>query len=201
MANPMVSHNYAIPSIQTVYTLYKDIDRERVGVPTLHCKNVIKIPIAEPVGRKIGTDTYTATPYTAFVVDNDDNVMQSDLKIVVETNEGITVEPIVVHPPLVMYDTAYLLTLPRGTTGIKKAYIRAGDTYGSVVQNDLVFDIMEAPYNYENFLFALNYLEFVDFKRSAEGHIDELRQGMININEDVTNLKARVTALENKAGG
>lgn len=196
-----VPHNYAVPSIQTVYSLYKDIDRYRVGVPTLHCKNVIKIPIAEPVARKIGIDTYTVTPCTAVVVDNDDDVAQSELEIVVETNEGVTVEPIVVHAPLVQYDTAYLLTLPRGTTGIKKAYIRAKDTYGIVIQSDLMFDIMEAPYNYENYLLALNHDEFVNFKYDTTDHINELRDGMININEDITNLKARVTALENKAGG
>ena len=200
MPDVPVPHNYAVPSIQTVYSLYRDIDRYRVGVPTLHCKNVIKIPIAEPVARKIGINTYTVTPYTAFVVDNDDNVAQSELEIVVETNEGVTVEPIVVHAPLVQYGTAYLLTLPRGTTGIKKAYIRAKDTYGIVIQSDLMFDIMEAPYNYENYLLALNHAEFVNFTAYASDRFIELRNGITNINEDITNLKARVTALENKAG-
>ena len=196
----MPGDTIVIPSIQTVYALYKGIDRERVGVPTLHCKNVIKIPIAEPVARKTKIGTYIVTPYTAFVVDNDDYVVPSNLKIVVETNEGVTVEPIVVHAPVVQYDTAYLLTLPQGTTGIKKVYIRYGDNR-VVVQNDLVFGIMEAPYNYENYLPALNYVEFENFEYSAQYRLDVLHNGMINTNKDVTNLKARVTALENKAGG
>ena len=200
MPDVTVSHNYSVPSIQTVYNLHMDIDKERVGVPALHCKNVIKIPIAEPVARKIGNNTYTVIPYTAFVVDNVYNDVESGLEIVVETNEGVTVEPIVVHAPLVQYGTACLLTLPRGTTGIKKAYIRAKDTYGIVIQSDLVFDIMEAPYNYENYLLALNHAEFVNFKYDTTDHINELLNGMINNNEDITNLKARVTALENKAG-
>lgn len=200
MLGDTVPHNYAIPSIQTVYNLYKDIDKERVGVPAFHCKNVIKIPIAEPVARKIGIHTYTVIPYTAFVVCNDDDDVESELEIVVETNEGITVEPIVAHAPFVQYGTACLLTLPRGTTGIKKAYLRAKDAYGLVIQSDLMFDIMEAPYNYENYLFAVNYDEFVNFKYDTTDDINELRNGITNINEDVTNLKARVTALENKVG-
>ena len=126
--------------------------------------------------------------------------MESELEIVVETNEGITVEPIVAHAPFVQYGTACLLTLPRGTTGIKKAYLRAKDAYGLVIQSDLMFDIMEAPYNYENYLFAVNYDEFVNFKYDTTDDINELRNGITNINEDVTNLKARVTALENKVG-
>lgn len=202
MATSPVQKNYAVPSIQTVYSLYEDIDRTyRERVPTLYCKNVIKIPIAEPVAQKIGNNTYTVTPYTAIVVENDNNnIVKSVLKIVIETNEGVTVEPIVVHAPLVQYDTAYLLTLPRGTTGIKKAYIKRADAYGFVIQNDLVFDIMEAPYNYENYLHALNYNEFVQFRSFTHDSINELYTSYENLDEDVVNLKARVTALENKAG-
>lgn len=198
---PVTNKKITTFSIQTVYSLYPDIDRSRrEGVPTLYCKNVIKIPIAEPVARQIGINTYTVTPYTALVVENDnDNIVKSALKIVIETNEGVTVEPIVVHAPLVQYDTAYLLTLPRGTTGIKKAYVRVrnGDR---IIQNDLVFDIMETPYNYENYLFALNHAEFVSFREQTVDQINELFTGMQNLNEEVENLKARVTALENKAG-
>lgn len=195
-----VTKNYAVPSIQTVYSLYQDIDRAyREGVPTLYCKNVIKIPIAEPVARQIGIDTYTVTPYTALVVENDnDNIVQSALKIVIETNEGVTVEPIVVHAPLVPYNTAYLLTLPRGTTGIKKAYVRGRDY--RIVQNELVFDIMETPYNYENYLLALNHAELVNFINRTVNQINELHTRMENLEADVASLKARVTALENKAG-
>ena len=64
MASPTVPEKYAFPSIQTVYNLYKG------GENKLLCKNVIKIPIAEPVARKIGTNTYTVTPYTALVIEN-----------------------------------------------------------------------------------------------------------------------------------
>lgn len=193
-----VPQNYAVYSIQTVYTLYENTDREhRNGVPAIHCKNVIKIPIAEPVARKIGIDTYTVAPCTAYVFAND---VTLPLKIFIETNEGVTVEPILVNSPLVQYNTAYLLTLPRGTTGIKKAYIRLL-TGRRIVQNDLVFDIMEAPYNYENYLPALNHAEFVRFRDYANENINELCTITQTLNTEVTNLKIRVKSLENKAGG
>lgn len=194
MPTPSVPKKYAVPSIQTVYNLYAS------GEKKLLCKNVIKIPIAEPVARKIRTSTYTVTPYTALVIDNASEETLGSVKIVIETNEGITVEPIVVHSPLVQYSTAYLLTLPRGTTGIKKAYIRGLDAYGFVIQNDLAFDIMEAPYSYENYLFALNYAEFVNFRDYVANSINKFDTAISNLGTEVTNLKARVTALENKAG-
>lgn len=198
MANGPVPQNYPVYSIQTVYTLYENTDREhRKGVPVIQCKDVIKIPIAESVARKIGIDTYTVTPCTAYVFAND---VVFPLKIFIETNEGVTVEPILVNSPLVRYNTAYLLTLPRGTTGIKKAYIRLRAGL-RIVQNDLVFDIMEAPYNYENYLPALNHAEFVRFRDYANEHINELHTTTIELNTEVTNLKIRVKSLENRVGG
>lgn len=189
-----VPKNYTVPSIQTVYTLYADNDREGIHI---HCKNVIKIPIAEPVARKINIDTYTVIPCIAYVFAND---MTIPLKIFIETNEGVTVEPIIAQGPLVQYNTAYLLTLPRGTTGIKKAYIRWLNGVGTF-QNDLVFEIMEAPYNYENYLPARNHAEFLSYINDTREKINDLYTGFENLDRDVTNLKSRVTALENKAGG
>lgn len=198
MGAPPSPKNYAVPSIQTVYSLYEDVDKEhREGVPIIHCKNVIKIPIAEPVAQKIGIDTYTVTPYIAYVFAN---AVIHPLKIFIETNEGVTVEPICVRAPLVQYNEAFLLTLPRGTTGIKKAYIR-GRVGDRIIQNDLVFDIMEAPYNYENYLLALNHAEFVDFKDYASQKIVESEIATSKLGTEVNNLKARVATLENKVGG
>lgn len=193
-----VPKNYSVYSIQTVYSLYEDADREhRNGAPVIHCKNVIKIPIAEPVAQKIAMDTYTVIPCIAYVFAND---VIFPLKIFIETNEGVTVEPIRVQAPLVQYNEAFLLTLPRGTTGIKKAYIRhrVGDR---IIQNDLVFDIMEAPYNYENYLLALNHAEFVDFAHYASDRMNESEIATSNLSREVHNLEARVKTLENKVGG
>lgn len=198
MPEAPVPKNYSVYSIQTVYSLYEDADREhRNGAPVIHCKNVIKIPIAEPVAQKIAIDTYTVIPCIAYVFANG---VIFPLKIFIETNEGVTVEPIRVQAPLVQYNEAFLLTLPRGTTGIKKAYIRhrIGDR---IIQNDLVFDIMEAPYNYENYLLALNHAEFVDFADYARDRMNETDIAMSNLNREVNNLTARVKTLENKVGG
>lgn len=198
MGAPPVPKNYSVYSIQTVYSLYEDADREhRNGAPAIHCKNVIKIPIAEPVAQKIAIDTYTVIPCIAYVFAND---VIFPLKIFIETNEGVTVEPIRVQAPLVQYNEAFLLTLPRGTTGIKKAYIRhrIGDR---IIQNDLVFDIMEAPYNYENYLLALNHAEFVDFADYARARMNSSEVTTAKLSTEVNNLKARVATLENKVGG
>ena len=198
MAVPAEPKNYSVYSIQTVYSLYEDADKEhRGGAPILHCKNVIKITIAEPVARQIGIDTYTVIPCIAYVFANG---VIYPLKIFIETNEGVTVEPIRVQAPLVQYNEAFLLTLPRGTTGIKKAYIRMR-IGNRIIQNDLVFDIMEAPYNYENYLLALNHAKFVDFKDYALARINTLEVATSKLSTEVNNLKARVTTLEHKVGG
>lgn len=198
MAATSVPQNYTVYSIQTVYSLYEGADKEhREGAPIIHCKNVIKIPIAEPVAQQIGIDTYTVIPCIAYVFA--DGVIYP-LKIFIETNEGVTVEPIRVQTPLVQYNEAFLLTLPRGTTGIKKAYIRWRDG-NRTIQNDLVFDIMEAPYNYENYLLALNYAEFVDFKDYVRSRINQSEIATSELSTEVNNLKARVATLENKVGG
>jgi hypothetical protein len=198
MGVPTEPKNSSVYSIQTVYSLYEDADKEhREGAPVIHCKNVIKIPIAEPVAQQIGIDTYTVIPCIAYVFAKG---VKFPLKIFIETNEGVTLEPIRVQAPLVQYNEAFLLTLPRGTTGIKKAYIkrRVGKL---TVQNDLVFDIMEAPYNYENYLLALNHAEFVDFKDYAIARINRAEVETSKLGTEVNNLKARVATLENKVGG
>lgn len=197
-APPTEPKNYSVYSIQTVYSLYEDADKEhREGAPIIHCKNVIKIPIAEPVAQQIGVDTYNIIPCIAYVFANG---VVFPLKIFIETNEGVTVEPISVEAPLVQYNEAFLLTLPRGTTGIKKAYIRRR-VGNRIIQNDLVFDIMEAPYNYENYLLALNHDEFVEFREYAVNRINNSEVNTSKLTTEVNNLKARVATLENKVGG
>lgn len=198
MPKPAEPKNNSVYSIQTVYSLYEDADKEhREGAPIIHCKNVIKIPIAEPVAQQIGIDTYTVIPCIAYVFANG---VIYPLKIFIETNEGVTVEPIRVHSPLVQYNEAFLLTLPRGTTGIKKAYIRRR-VGNRIIQNDLVFDIMEAPYNYENYLLALNHAEFVDFKNHALSRINKSEATVSRLSTEVNKLQVRVANLENKVGG
>lgn len=172
-------------SIQTVYNLH--VSQEGKG--RLYCKNVIKIPIAEPVVRKLEAATYNVIPYTALVFENSDVETMCLLKIVIETNEGITVEPIVAHPPLVPYDIAFLLTLPRGTTGIKKAYLKLSDAYGPPIQTDIVFDIMKPPYNYENPLFTILNNRITQLSSAMSNRVNDL-------DSKIASLESRVTRLE-----
>ena len=120
---------------------------------------------------------------------------ENDFNLTFETNEGATVLPIEIgRGKNNLLENPYVtprcvLVLPRGATGVKSCKItRKGK--GEVVQNNLTFGVMPPPYNYDNAL--LGY-----FSRGVAVAIDNLRV----LYEEVTNLDARVTALENKAGG
>ena len=168
----------SIFSIQTVYNLYWDGDVARKTMDTpyaLRCRETIKVPLAETVSREYNTVVYDVIPVTALVLENDfPRATLPQLKFHIETNEGVTLEPIIVNEPHTVYKVAYLLVLPRGTTGVKNVRITIYDRIA--VANDLTFDVMETPYNYENYLLTL-------------------------LNRRVTSLESRVTALEKKADG
>lgn len=180
MPAPPSSVKQTLYSIQTVYNLFWD---DHGTIPLLRCKNVIEVPISEPVSRIFQGVKDTVIPATVIVIENDSDAypLLGRLSIAIETNEGVTVEPIAVHAPLTVYTTAYLLTMPRGTTGIKNVSITIAD---EVVPNDLAFEVMETPYNYENHLFALAFHQIAKSYNQLVSRISEL--------ED------RVTALENK---
>ena len=188
--NPPTTSKVTTYSIQTVYTLYLDPNTARKTMfmyYTLRCRNDIKIPVCEPATRVLGTAKYDVIPATALVLENDiAGNMLSRFKFLIETNEGVTLEPIIVKEPLTVYKVAYLLVLPRGTTGVKNVHITV-DGDAIVVPNDLRFGVMQSPYNYENYLFS-----FLDNK------ITSLASQMFN---DINRLEARVSALENKTGG
>lgn len=123
----------------------------------------------------------------------------NEYSLAFETNEGVTVLPIKIAPGSInspndslenpYMHTRYLLVLPRGATGVKSCKIIHKAT-GKEVQHNFTFGIMPPPYNYDNAL--LGYLS---------GQSVAITQFILAMNEEVTNLKARVTALENKAGG
>ena len=106
-----------------------------------------------------------------------------DYKLEFETNEGVTVLPIEIHPgsaePLdnPYKSFRYLLVLPRGATGVKSCKIIHKATRKEV-QHNFTFGIMPPPYNYDNALFG--YL--------SNGVIENLR----NIN----NLKKIINQLK-----
>lgn len=188
-SNPPVTNKVTVYSIQTVYSLYLDSNtarKTRLIDYTLRCRNDIKIPVCEPTTRMLGTAIYDVIPATALVFENDiAGNMLSRLKFLIETNEGVTLEPIIVKEPFTIYKVAYLLILPRGTTGVKNVHITI-DGDDIVVPNDLRFSVMQPPYNYENYLFSL-----LDFR---------LTMNATQMWDSIEDLESRVTALENKAG-
>ena len=187
-------------SIQTVYNLYLETvnSSEPDKAFKIRCKNVIEVPVAEPVRMRYGNTASTVIPKTvipatAITIENADLGLLSDIKIVIETNEGVTVEPTFVGYPDTLYKRVYLLYLPRGTTGIKKVRITGYDAFGPTILNDLTFDVMEAPYNYENHLFALIH-QHVNMTRN------DLYSRVNVLDREIASLESRVTALEKKAG-
>lgn len=183
-------------SIQTIYNLC--LEKANSSEPDksvkIRCKNVIEVPVAEPVRMTNRHIPCTVIPATAITIENFDSSLLRDIKIVIETNEGVTVEPTVVEYPNTLYGIVYLVCLPRGTTGIKKVSIRASDAFGPTLLNDLTFDVMEAPYNYENHLFAILDEQINLVKTNMNSQINVL-------DRKIASLESRVSALENKAGG
>ena len=175
-------------SIQSVYNLYAD-ENVLGGKGCLRCRNKIEIPVAEPVKRMYNTYECTVIPAIALVFEHRPIAHLSNLNLILETNEGVTVEPLVIHDPFTAKTELYLLTLPRETTGVKNVCATLSD--GSLVSNDLLFDIMKAPYNYENYLFNC----IIDDFRTAFTAVDER---MLVLQARVSHLETRVTALENK---
>lgn len=185
---PVSQGEKSLYSIQSVYNLYAD-ENVLGGEGCVRCRNKIEIPVAERVKRMYDTSEYTVTPAIALVLENRSNTLLSNLNFILETNEGVTVEPLVIHDPFTAKTELYLLTLPRETTGVKNVCVTLSD--GSLLSNDLLFDIMKAPYNYENYLFNC----ILDDFRTVFTAVDER---MLGLQVRVTHLEARVTALENK---
>lgn len=178
-------------SIQSVYNLsaYKNA---LAGYVSLRCRNKIEIPVAERVTRMYGANVYTVIPAIALVLENRSNTLLSSLNFILETNEGVTVEPLVIPDPFTENTDLYLLTLPRGTTGVKNVHVTLSD--GSPLSNDLLFDIMKAPYNYENYLFNCIFYDF----RTVYTTVDKR---MLGLQSRVSQLESRVAVLENKQSG
>ena len=196
----MLKTQHSAYSIQTVYNLYwdEDVARKTMHVKkALRCRETIKIPVLETVyrhykgfssdGTIIPNFVFDVIPVTAIVIENDftRDTLQH-LRFIIETNEGVTVEPMVIKEPLTVYKVAYLLVLPRGTKSVKNVHI----IYNNIeVPNDLTFDVMDAPYNYENYLFAL-----------LSDQNARLGNGISNLTRKISLLEERIRALENKEG-
>ena len=167
------------------------------GEPIVTCDQRIDIPTIEPLtGIKpvVYQPEFTKIIPCIELACVSESEFFSGLKFVFETNEGVTVLPIMIDPgrdnslenPYV--HPRYVLVLPRGATGIKSC--KVFQNRGGIIQHNLTFGIMPPPYNYDNALFS--YLS---------SQVMNALSIIMTLYEEVTNLNARVTALENKAGG
>ena len=171
--NPVIANRYAI---QTWYNLHIDKRNLRVS-----CDEVIKIPLDLSIidgSKRMTPCVVMTTEFTPTL---------EAIKIVIETNEGITIEPVKVDSNSHGV-WAYILTLPPKTTGLKNVKVFAVQGGESrILQTALVFDIMYPPYNYEGAA-----LENVSIK------VDENEAAIIDLNTQLEDLTSRVEALEQK---
>lgn len=183
-----MSENIPVYSIQRTYII-KPVDNP--GNPILTCDRRIDIPTIEPLLTMTYGFTIPTIIYPCVELAGD---FLSAYNLEFETNEGVTVLPVKIDSgmdapsenPYLLH--RYVLMLPRGATGVKSCRVIYKAT-GNEFRNNFTFGIMPPPYNYDNALFG--YLSY-----RAEGNHKDINA----LDSQVTNLKARVTALENKAG-
>ena len=178
-------------SVQQTYIL-KPVFTSRKAIIT--CDERIDIPTIEPLTDiKVVYDRdnrATVIPCIELVCD-----ALGDLDFTFETNEGVTVLPILIEPGQVKptinpyRHPRFVLVLPRGTTGVKSCKIFAKG-YNIEIQHNLTFGIMHPPYNYDNALFG-----------NISYQVLNLCNRVSELYEDILSLNKRVTALENKSGG
>ena len=186
-----MSAERVVYSIQRTYIL-KPVITSGKGIIT--CDERIDIPTIEPLTHiKVVYDRdnrETVIPCIELVCD-----VLGEFDFTFETNEGVTVLPILIGPgqdnPNINPYRHYrrVLVLPRGTTGVKscKIFIKG---YNIEIQHNFTFGIMHPPYNYDNALFGnISYQVLKLSNRDSE------------LYADILSLNHRVTALENKAGG
>ena len=185
---------YSIQRTYIIKPVYKS------GKHILTCDERIDIPTIEPLTEMetiVHQDEFSKIIPCIELAGESAGLYEflSGLNLKFETNEGVTVLPVKIsrgqeQPIENPYLTPrYVLVLPRGATGVKSCKITPkGD--GEEVQHNLTFGIMPPPYNYDNALFG--YLS---------GQVLNALSVIMLLNEEITNLNARVTVLENKAGG
>ena len=186
-----MSESVPIYSIQRTYII-KPVSKSEKRILT--CDERIDIPTVEPIPHMttilFDQQSRSVVPCIEIL-----GPSMHEFGLTFDTNEGVTVLPIEIgrgyDNPLENPYTypRYVLVLPRGATGVKSCKIIHKAT-GKEVQHNLTFGIMPPPYNYDNALFG--YLS---------GMAKSINEYCRFLNIELNNLKERVTALENKAGG
>lgn len=163
-------------AIQSWYLLKIDEKRK------LHCDEVIKIPLASLI-----LDPANKYMVPCIVITTDFMPVLAAIKIEIETNEGFTIEPIKVVSDA-HFGWVYILALPPKTTGLKNVKVFAIENEQKrLVQNDLAFEIMYPPYDYEGA--GLDNVSLL-----AQRNENATR----DLNTQLEALTARVEALEQK---
>lgn len=187
-----IDNPITIYSVQRTYIIKSAVMH---GGDFLTCDQRIDIPTIEPL-TEIGAGIYGTLHATVVPCIELAGDFLGYFDFTFETNEGVTVLPVKIDPASLDYPSEnpylyprYVLVLPRGATGVKSCKV-IHKAFGLEAPNDLTFGIMPPPYNYDNALFG--YLAY---------NVGRNRRGINTLDREVTNLKARVTALENKAGG
>lgn len=178
-------------SIQRTYILNAVLTQ---GKTIVTCDQRIDIPTIEPLTQIKVVDNsdllVTVIPCIELVCD-----VLGAVDFTFETNEGVTVLPILIEPgnvnPIINPYKRYrfVLVLPHGTTGVKscKLFVKGQNVE---IQHNFTFGIMPPPYNYDNALFGYTLSQ-----------VSELNNRVSELSRRIYSLTNRVTALENKAGG
>lgn len=151
----IISDNNLIYSIQRTYAIKLGGSADKM---VLTCDQRIDIPVIEPLAN-VQSVVYdiprTVVPCVELICTD---MSLYGINLVFETNEGVTVLPIMIpsgtDSPLEnpYLEDRYVLVLPRGTTGIKTCKIIVPEI--GEFQHNFTFGIMPPPYNYDNALFG-----------------------------------------------
>lgn len=170
-------------SIQQTYILTHVLTPEREIVT---CEQRIDIPTIEPL-KSVQPALYVGHPLTVIPCIELSGKFLSEFNLTFETNEGVTVLPIVITPGIEDPEFEgilenpythfrYVLVLPRGATGVKSCKLIHKAT-GKEVQHNFTFGIMPPPYNYDSVLSGYNLYNAVTFAikiNELEAKVDQL---------------------------
>ena len=151
-----MGENNPVYSIQRTYII-KPVSKSEKRVLT--CDQRIDIPTIEPL-TSVEPLLYVGQPITVIPCIELAGDFLAEFNLTFETNEGVTVLPIIVNSednPLENPYThsRYALVFPRGATGVKSCKVIHKAT-GKEVQHNFTFGIMPPPYNYDSVLFGHN---------------------------------------------